>query len=340
MSGRRASIRFRDDRERSWRALEKLVSKIERHGIRKLSELELTELPVLHRAAVSSLSVARAISLDRNVLEYLEALTARSHACVYGVRRDFAVALRDFFVTEFPAAVWRARAYVVTSIALLTIAILVGRLLVLEDPERFYSLVGEGMSQGRDPGASYDTLHESLYGSREEHSAGSLTAFASMLFSHNTQIGFLCFALGFAAGVPVLYLLAMNGMLLGAMAAVFEMQGLGSDFWAWVSGHGVTELLAIALCAAGGLLQGYAVVFPGKRTRLASLAKAGRHAGRIVIGTVLLFVLAALLEGYFRQIVQSKVARFFVSACTAGLWIYYFGWHGRRAAARERTAHG
>lgn len=333
------SIAFRRERESAWRELEGLISKIEGKSLRTLSERELLRLPVLHRAAVSSLSVARAISLDRNLLEYLETLTARSHACVYSVRRSFLEACRELFLSSYPAAVWRARGYAVLSIALLAASILLAYLLVLDDLDRYYSLVSEDMAQGRDPSATDDVLREVVY-SEDESSGASLTRFASMLFSHNTQVGFLCFSLGFAAGIPVVWLLVTNGMILGAMVALYDTRDLASDFWAWVLGHGVTELLAITLCATAGFLQAKAIIVPGRRSRLDSLALAGRQAGRIVIGTIVLFVIAALLEGYFRQIVQSKSVRFTVAAASGAFWIYYFCWIGRRAAHAEDHAHG
>ena len=42
----------------------------------------------------------------------------------------------------------------------------------------------------------------------------------SFLFQHNAKIGFLCFALGFALGVPVIYLLMSNGLMLGSFLAL------------------------------------------------------------------------------------------------------------------------
>src|SRR5262245_62098411 len=60
------SSQFRKGREDSWRELETLVSKVERRSVRSLSLDELQRLPILYRAALSSLSVARTIALDRN----------------------------------------------------------------------------------------------------------------------------------------------------------------------------------------------------------------------------------------------------------------------------------
>jgi uncharacterized membrane protein SpoIIM required for sporulation len=141
----------------------------------------------------------------------------------------------------------------------------------------------------------------------------------------------LCFALGFAAGVPVVLLLFYNGLILGAMAALYSGRGLGLEFWAWILPHGVTELLAVCLCGMTGLVFGMAVVFPGERSRLDNLARRGREAALAVVGAVLMLFVAAGIEGLFRQLVHDTTVRWSVAMATLAFWIWYFGFVGRRA---------
>ena len=68
------SAEFRKGREHGWRQLDDCVSRIEKRGISSLSAEEVQQLPLLYRGSVSSLSVARNIALDRNLLLYLENL--------------------------------------------------------------------------------------------------------------------------------------------------------------------------------------------------------------------------------------------------------------------------
>jgi uncharacterized membrane protein SpoIIM required for sporulation len=324
------SVAFRRDRQRNWSRLELLIGEVERRGIRSLGEKELVELPTLHRAAVSALSVARAISLDRALLEYLEDLTARSHFCVYGVRRRWWRSLVEFFAVSFPSALRAARWQFVLAAIVLLVGVITGFALTASDMELYESFVPAGMSSGRDPSASTEYLRSTLYAERSF--AEGLSVFASFLFQHNTQVGILCFALGFAIGIPVLWLLFYNGLMLGAMSALFHDHGLSLDWWGWILPHGVTELLAIVLCGTAGLLQGHAVLLPGRRSRIAALRSAGRPAGTIVLGSVLLFFVAALLEGFFRQLVHSVSLRYAVATFSALIWICYFSLAGRRVA--------
>lgn len=321
------SAAFRAEREASWRELEGLVLAVERRGIRGLSAAEMARLPVLYRASLSSLSVARAISLDRNVLDYLESLCARAYLAVYGSRRHLREALSDFFGKRFPEAVRAHRWQVALAFGLMAIGAVTGFALTLQDPERFYAFVDPAMAQGRGPTSSTESLREVLYARKGV--AEMLTTFAMFLFGHNARIGLFAFAVGFAGAVPAALLLFANGLVLGAFGALYHSRGLSVDLWAWILPHGVTELTAVALCGAGGIALGQALVFPGRDERLAHLAARGRDAGVMVVGAVALFFVAGLVEGIFRQLVHAVPVRYSVAAAFAALWAAYFGRAGR-----------
>jgi len=327
------SAQFRRERESTWRELETLVDQVEGTGLKSLSAAELNRLPVLYRGAVSSLSVARAISLDKGLLDYLTALAGRAYLCVYGAKRPVAEAVIDFFRWRFPDVVRRQALFVAVALGILLLGVLTGFHLTRADPERYYSFVGDEMAQGRSPASSTEELREILY---HGESGSKLTLFASFLFTHNARIGLLCFALGFAAGLPVPFLLFSNGLTLGALAALYHARGLGFEFWAWVLPHGVTELLAIVLCAAGGLAVGASLVFPGRHARLHNLALRGREAGLLAAGAVALFFCAALIEGFFRQMVQNLPVRAAVAGLSLLLWTGYFLFVGRREHGARR----
>lgn len=321
------SSQFRREREASWRDLETLLDKVERHGIGALTHDELTRLPTLYRSAIGSLSVARAISLDRNLLDYLTHLATRGHLVVYSGRHQPLEALVDFVVRRFPAIVRGFRIQFALALASLCLGVLCGFMITHHNPERFYSFVSARMAQGRTPDAATDSLRATLY--RTPENRDELEVFAAFLFSHNALVGILCLAVGFAAGAPVVYLLFSNGLTLGAMAALFASRGLGPEFWAWVLPHGVTEMLAVVLCGMSGLVFGASIVFPSEGSRLTTLARRGREAGLAVLGAVGMLLIAAAIEGVFRQLVHDVNARWAVSIASASGWVLYFLWVGR-----------
>lgn len=322
------STQFRKEREKNWRRLEDLLDRVQAKGVQSLSAAELASLPALYRGVISSLSVARAISLDRNVIDYLEALAARAYFTVYGTKRSIFAVLTEFFGRRFPGEVRRHAGSMVLAGAFMALGSLCAFFMVLDDPEYYYSFVPEAMAQGRNPDASTESLRAVLF-SGDEHSGEGLAAFASRLFNNNSGVGMLCFAIGFIPGCFVFLVLFYNGLIIGAFAGLYHQRGLSLELWSWLLPHGVTELLAIVLCGGAGLVLGRSLLFPGRRTRLQALAESGRGAAVVVIGCIALFFIAALIEGFFRQMVQDMTVRYAVATGTAFFWVVYFGFVGR-----------
>ena len=323
------SSEFRRLREASWRDLEALVGRVEKRGVGALTADELERLPLLYRAALSSLSVARSIALDRNLLLYLENLSFRAFLAIYGPRGGFFEGLGRFLRRGFPAAVRAARWHFLVALLTTLAGVAAGFLLVAGDPAWFQTLVPGGLAGGRGP---LSTRQQLLVGEIFAPWPGAFRAFALMgnfLLSHNTLIGLATFALGIAGGVPTLLLLLYQGMTLGAFLALHADRGLTVEFLGWLAIHGTTELTAILLCGAGGLVIAETLLFPGRYARLESLALHGRRAGQIMLGAVLLFFIAAILEGGFRQLVQETDLRFAIGGAAGVFWLLYFLFAGR-----------
>src|SRR4029077_19825149 len=142
------SSEFRKGREASWRDLETLIDRVERRGARALSLAELEQLPILYRAALSSLSVARTIALDRNLLLYLENLALRAYLAVYGPRVSPLEGLRAFFIYDLPAAVRAARWHLVIAALALSVGVAVGLVLTIQDEAWFATLLPADLAGG------------------------------------------------------------------------------------------------------------------------------------------------------------------------------------------------
>ena len=181
------------------------------------------------------------------------------------------------------------------------------------------------MAGGRDPRATVEFLRSTLgHGKAGGEDQGALHLFATSLFTHNSRVSIMSFALGFAFGVPTMMLEYYQGIGLGAMLAVFSAKGLGVDFGGWLFIHGTTELFAAALSGAAGLRIGIAVVFPGSRSRLQAAAEAGRTAGKVMVGVILMLLAAGLLEGFGRQLITDTVMRYAIGSLMLAFWLAYF----------------
>lgn len=325
------SSEFRKGREEGWRELERLVQRVERRGVRSLSLDDLQQLPILYRAALSSLSVARTIALDRNLLLYLENLALRAYLAVYSTRANPVEGLRDFFVRDLPAAVRAARWHILIAVTALLVGVAAGFILTVHDEAWFSSLVPSGLAGGRGPASSAADLRAKELFTPWPGAAAAFGVFANVLFSHNTLVGLMCFGLGLAAGVPTLMLTVYQGLSLGAFIALHFDRGLTIDALGWLSVHGTTELGALILLTAGGLVIADKMLFPGQYARLENLALHGRQAAQMAVGAILMLFVAGILEGGVRQLVQSTPARFAIGLGMATLWLVYFSCCGRRA---------
>lgn len=334
------SREFRKGREAGWQDLEAMIARAEKHGIKALGIDELQRLPLLYRAAISSLSVARAIALDRHLLLYLENLALRAFLCVYGPRLSLREEAAAFFAQHLPAAVRAARWHILIAALALLVGLVAGYLLVRGDEAWFAAIAPEWLTHGRGPESTRDTLLKDEIFAPWPGVELAFIYMANFLFSHNTLVGITAFCLGMAAGIPTLLLMAYQGLILGAFIALHANRDLTVDFLGWISIHGVTEMTAIVLCGAAGLVVAEKVLFPGRYSRIESVSLHGKQAARIAVGAVLMLLVAAILEGGFRQLVASTPWRFAIGFATGAIWLTYFmrgaGW--RRAGRDDGEA--
>jgi uncharacterized membrane protein SpoIIM required for sporulation len=328
------SVRFRAEREADWQRLDALLRKAEGRSAAAFTDEELLAIPVLYRSSLSSLSVARATSLDRALIDYLESLCTRAYFFVYGARTSALQRIGGFFARDWPAAAKAAWAETLVCAALTALGVVAGYLMVMHDPSWFYSFVPQGLVEGRGPDASTEALRATLF---DNHQGQLLSVLATFLFTHNAEVALLAFALGFAFCLPSTLLMAQNGLTLGAFVAVFVQHGLGVELGGWLMIHGVTELFATVLAGAAGFKIGWALAFPGARTRVESVGAAGRQAAMLMAGVLVMLFCAGILEGVGRQLIQVTWIRYAIAGASGLFWLTYL--YAPRAA-KGVIAHG
>jgi uncharacterized membrane protein SpoIIM required for sporulation len=320
------SDRFRLEREGDWRRLDDIVTRLEKGRTREIADEDIAELPALYRTAASSLAVARETSLDKATLAYLEGLVLRAWYQVYGPRRGFVAWLRQFLGGGWARGVRELWLDICIALAAMIAGTIAGWGLVARDQDWYYALVPMELGGGaRAPGATREALAETL---KVESETGGLSGFAAYLFYNNASVSIMVFALGFAFGVPSLMLLVHNMALLGAMLWLYHSVGLLPDFLAWLAVHGTTELSAILLAGAAGLHVGRQMAFPGQRSIMQATAAAGRRAGVVMVGVVIMLIFAALLEAFPRQLAGTQT-RTAIGLGMAFFWLLYFALSGR-----------
>jgi uncharacterized membrane protein SpoIIM required for sporulation len=311
---------FVDARRTQWNALETLLKRAETVGLAKLTLSEAQSLSKLYRKASSDLLWVRARSGSVEVCSYLNDLVGRAYALTYPGRRFHWREVLSFITTVFPGTVRQEWRVIAASFLLFISGGTFGALGVAFDPQAAPYLVPADH-------LSLDPTKRALDEQKNEGaSVGEQAAFSSFLFTHNIQVAFLAFALGLTAGVGTTVLLFGNGLLLGALAAVYSHKSLSGWFWAWILPHGIPEITAICLAGAGGLVLARALIAPKGLARRLALRRESITALTLLLGTLLLFVFAGLIEGTISQIHPPRLSIAFklTFALCVGLGTYAY----------------
>jgi uncharacterized membrane protein SpoIIM required for sporulation len=292
----------------------------------RLATDELDELVRLHLRVSSQLSYARTHLDDPETSAYLSALVARSSAVVHGTRPRTWAALVEGITRTFPAAVWHARLPIlISALVFMVSAGIMGAWLAITPAAVEASLPADARE------AYLERDFEEYYSSEPG------TTFAARVFTNNAAVGALAFGSGILWAVPTLGVLVMNGLNVGVAAGLFHAAGEAGRFWSLILPHGLLELTAIFIAGGAGLRLGWAAIAPGDRSRADALAAEGRRAVVIVMGLVLVFLVAGLIEGYVTGQPWSAWLRVGIGSV---VWAAFCGWiitAGRAAAAQGLT---
>lgn len=307
--------------ERQWDRLQLLVDQIDRSGLKSLTHEELMEFGRLYRRASSDLSYAQTHGLDPNVRQYLNQLIGRAYGHVYQSKsRRFSFAkFIKFFRADFPATVRKEWPFIATATAVFLLASLVAFWATLYDPIYAEALLPRGMLEMMDRVL-------------ERHEVGgdwlpgvTRPLASSQIMTNNITVAFLAFSSGILYGLGTIYVLLVNGSMIGALAAVASEADLAtlSNLWGFIAPHGVIEIPAILLAAGAGLILGHALINPGEYDRKTALKLAGRRAIRIVLGVVAILFVAGVIEAFFSPTQTPDEIKFTFAAVLFFLFVTY-----------------
>src|SRR5262245_39031986 len=276
-----------EQREASWHELDALLDRMAARHRPDLNAAEVVRLGELYRSACTDLMLAEAHDLPRDTVAYLHALVGRAHNEVYRAQgfqfRDLAAGLFD----TAPRQLRRDPALKLSALVFFGSFVLCA-LLAAGRPEFARRFIGEASIEGM----------EQMYDKPIGEMSRDDTAMAGFYINHNTSIGLQCFAFGLFFGLGSLYELASNAMVLGTVFGYMATSPAAGNFFTFVTAHAPLELSAIVLAGAAGLRLGYGLVDTKGQSRLGSLQREARRALPTVGAAVVLFMLAAFIEGY------------------------------------------
>jgi uncharacterized membrane protein SpoIIM required for sporulation len=310
----------------AWQRLEDLTARARRSGSRSLAPSEIDEFVALYQRAAAQLSHARGYYDDPGLTARLTTLVASANASLYGTRPASVRGLGRFFTETFPAAVWYSRRFVLASAALMFVPMLLLGVWTANSERALDVAV---------PKEQQEALLESRF--EDYYSSKPASEFSTQVLINNIQVSFLAFAGGVLLCLGTAVILVQNGLYVGIAGGLFVHAHQAGKFFGLILPHGLLELTSVTIAGAAGLRIGWAIIAPGDRPRSAALAEEGRRSVVIVLGLMLCFVVAGLIEGFVTPSGLPTFARVGVGALVELGFLTWVVTRGQDAVARGLT---
>jgi uncharacterized membrane protein SpoIIM required for sporulation len=303
-----------EQRRGQWQEMERLCEEASGRAWRRLPPDRVLRLAALYRSACADLALAEASLLPSNTVNYLHQLVARGHNLLYRSRMFNFVAWRRELLQDLPARLLTDRCVWLAMLvfwggffAAMTIAAL--------NPDWAVEALGSEQVERCE-----QDFQEPL-ASRSVNERGFMFGFYVW---HNPSIGLKCFAYGLVFGVGGMFVTLSNALGLGATFGYMLTSDSRANFYEFVTAHGPFELTAIVLSAAAGMKLGFAIVATDGATRLVSLRRAAKAAMPTVCAAIVLFCLAAVIEGFISPSPSPYAAKLAVAIMSMIMLFLYF----------------
>ncbi len=319
--------RYIRDNKAIWTELEALLNQMNKKKS-KLHATQLDRFTELYKAVSAHLATMQTVYPTNEATIMLNHLVARAHNTMYQESNKSSQQLRTFFLHYFPALIGTRALFILFALLLFGIGGLSGFLAVRADPLNLTLIVPANIAEGLDP-TQTELPRENL----------NSPMMSTEIMTNNIRVAVLAFVSGITLGIGTVYLLIMNGLLIGALAAVFMQAGKSYVFWAYILPHGVIELAAIFIAGGAGLYMGYRIFVPGIYSRTHRLLETAKESAQLMLGTIPLFIIAGIIEGYITPSTLSLDVKYIVASVTLLLLIVYYvyGVYGYRASRALRS---
>jgi uncharacterized membrane protein SpoIIM required for sporulation len=306
------STRWLEKRRPHWLRLEQLVALSGRGSIASLKSTELQELALLYRQSASDLATVREDASSKQLAVYLNQLLGRAHNLIYMGRRANRRGIWTFYKDIYPAIFRKTFPDTFAAFILFLVAALAGVLMGMADPSFTRHFLGPQMVDSIE-------RHEMW-----THSIVTVKPMASSaILTNNISVALSTFALGITAGIGTVWMMLLNGLMMGVVGVACWHEGMSLPLWSFVAAHGVLELPAIFIAGGAGLGVAKGLLFPGSLPRRESLVRAGGRSVRLLLGTIPMLLVAGVVEGFVSPSDLPYQLKFLLAAALATMLVLY-----------------
>ncbi|RCW73152.1 stage II sporulation protein M [Saliterribacillus persicus] len=291
-----------------WQHLEALTKKIQK----KPTQSTIDDFENTYRKVSQQLSYSQTYFPNDEITLYLNEIVSRAHNVLYQSQLSSWKQIHYFFSTKFVGLLLEQWKAIVIAMLLFVLGGVASFFAVINDPINVYGILPAELAQNLEA--------EKLGTVPKEVNASLMSA---EIMTNNIQVAILAFAGGITFGILTVYILIYNGMIIGALAALFWHAENSYAFWAFIVPHGMIELLAIFIAGGAGLLMGYKLFVPKERSRVSHLKIQTVRSVQLLLGTIPLFIIAGLIEGFITPADLSLELKYVVAFITViGVILY------------------
>lgn len=294
----------------TWRELEELSSIINKKGIKALPSKDVKRFLHIFRQSSHHLAYARTHYPKSRTVTYLNSLIGKCHSQVYAVQKFSPLSGLKYICYGFPNTLKQYKSYILASFAFFFSGFLLSLLLVLINTDNASFFLDQN-------------IIETIKSNRMGEGSWNNPLQASGIMTNNILVSITAFVYGITLGIGTIYVLFLNGALLGALTALVYLYSDPVRYWSLILPHGVIELTAIFIAGAAGLMIGRSLLIPKEHTRIHSLIKGSKSALSMIWGIMLMLIVAGIIEGFFTPSKVSEIGKLLFAAMTALLLTLY-----------------
>jgi len=275
------------DRATNWREIEELNKSI--RGNAKVDSASVRKAIDAYRDLGADVSLVHRVSPDGRLSQVVTGLFVNLHNTLHQQPRAPLRTLARLYTVEIPAimqSIAKPIAYIFT---IFFLAAFTGWMMVSYFPELASLFASETMISNVQAGELWtDDLLNIMPSS----------VLSWSIFTNNASVTLFAFALGAIFGLGTLYIIALNGLMLGGAFAFTHQYNLAGRLFEFVIAHGIVEISVICLAGAAGTLLGEALFRPGLQSRKAAFRHAAKQGTSLMFAFIPLLLVCGLIEGY------------------------------------------
>jgi uncharacterized membrane protein SpoIIM required for sporulation/uncharacterized RDD family membrane protein YckC len=274
-------------RMRLWRAAGERAGRLARGRARDAADAQ--QMIEDYRLLAHDLARERRALPEAAVQEYLESAYARAHATLYRGAWRAGDALVSLFRDQIPQVVEWLKPYILWVTLLFVLSVFTGSWMVRTYPP-LISLF-----------ASPELIATVERGELWTHSLLNVvpsSVLSLQILTNNIVVSIFAYCAGFLFGLGTFYIVALNGLMLGAVFAFTAQHGLDGELFAFIVAHGCVEISVMCLSGAAGAAVGEALIRPDTARRADAFRIAALRSGKLLLACAVLLIGTGLIEGY------------------------------------------